>query len=111
MHDIGHKNASDSKSLLCGDSSLSSIYRFVSTTNIGADVNFPNRISFIRIQNGRRIVYLDDGVSSRVDEREALSQSIRFVWPHYGAYMRIQKARAVEVASWSAKDSPPVRLS
>jgi hypothetical protein len=45
-------------------------YRFVSTTNTGgADASFPNRISFIGIQTGRRIVYLDDGVSSRVDER------------------------------------------
>jgi len=53
-------------------------YRFVSI-NIGADdVSLPNRISFIGIQHIRRIVYLDDGVSSRVDEREALSQSIRF---------------------------------
>ena len=69
-------------------------YRFVSTTNTAAGVNFPNRISFIGIQNGRRIVYLDDGGSSRVDECEALSQSIRFVWPHYGPYMWIQTLKS-----------------
>jgi len=49
-------------------------YRFVSTTNTGGvDVSFPNRILFTGIQTGRRIVYLDDRVSSRIDEREGVS--------------------------------------
>ena len=93
MHDISHEIASGSKSLLCGNSSLSSILLVCQYNKYrcGCEFSEPN---FIGIQHGRGIVHLDDGVSSRVDEYKALSQSIRFVWPHYGPNVWIQTLKS-----------------
>jgi len=111
MHDISHENAPDSKSLLRGDSSLSSIIPVRQHNRHATDGKiFPNRIRFIGVQHSRGIVHLDDGVPSRVDEGEALSQSIRFVWPHNGPYMWVKTVRGVVIGS-SEKDSLLVRLS
>jgi len=65
--------------------------------------SFPNRISFIGVQHRRRIVHLDDGVSSRVEEGEPWSQSIHFVWPHNGPYMWVKTVRGIAAGSclWS----------
>jgi len=96
MHDISHEYAPDSKSLLRGDSSLSSIASVRQHNRYTTDgESFPNRIPFIGVQHRRRIVHLDDGVSSRVDEGKALSQSIRFVWPHDGPYMWVKQSGAL----------------